>query len=418
MPLLLTATLGLLLTACGGTTATGAVQGQTPTAFSGTLSALNLTAGTATVAGTTIALGQVNVTRNGVPVSAGSLSVGQQVDVTTGTMTAQAMTAQTMRAQAVNGQDSTAGSVTMDIHTELEGEVSAVDTAVGTITVAGQVITLDSATQIHLSADRDDHAGTGTLADIMTGMFVEVSVVDPASTPVIAASIEVKDERERADDDRDPKAHTSHLRGTVSGLDMQAHTFMLGDVTVDFSAVKVVGPLADGVRVNVQGSYDAAMHTMTAAHIEVNGSRKPGEHDGGVYGTVQGLDTAAHTFTLGPITVDYTAATVTGTLSAGARVEVEGTIDSATHVLTATRIEVRGDRPTDAPGQILRAEGRVTALDTAAQQFTMRGLAVAYGSATVRGALKVGAEVRVTGTLSSATASLMTATVVEVQKDD
>lgn len=402
-PLLLTATLGLLLTACGGQTPTAATPARAPTAFSGTLSALNLQAGTATVAGATVPLGQVNVTRNGQPVSTVSLAVGQQVDVTAAGMTA---------------QDTAAGSVTVDIHTELEGEVSAVDVAAGTITVAGQVVTLDSATQIHLSADRDDTPGTGTIADLTAGVYVEVSVVDPAASPIVAASIEVKDERERADDDRDPKAHTSHLRGTVSGLNTQAHTFTVGNVTVDSSAAKVQGPLADGVRVNMHGTYDAATHTLSATTVEVNGSRRDGRHEGSLYGTVGTVDPAAHTFTLGSVTVDYAVATVTGTLTAGARVEVEGTVDPATHVLSATTVEVRGARPADVPGVVRRVEGRVRDLDSTAHTFTLRGLSVDYTSATVTGTLRDGAEVRVTGAVGAGTPNRLMATTVEVESGD
>ncbi|WP_258286196.1 hypothetical protein, partial [Escherichia coli] len=72
-----------------------------------------------------------------------------------------------------------------------------------------------------------------------------------------------------------------------------------------------------------------------------------------------GLDTTARTFTIGTLTVNYSGATVQGTLANGTRVEVQGTL--AGNVLTTTSVETKrneGNR-----GAEIELEGAMTNFD-------------------------------------------------------
>lgn len=386
-------TLGLLLSACGTTNTTGNNTGNnTPALVQGTLSALNLAGQSMTVAGETLSLTSASVTRNGVPVSSSALSVGQHIEV----------------------DRSNTSAPKVNIRAEVRGLVSAVDTTAGTITVAGQVIKVDSTTQIHLSSDRDDRAGTGTLANITAGLYVEVSLRDTTVTPPLASSVEIKDARERAEDDRDNATNASELHGTVSGLNMTAKTFMVGNVTVNYAAATLQGTLADGAMIEVKGTYNTTTGVLNATKVEVKYTSGTRYEDTELYGQVASLDMTAKTFMVGNVTVNYAAATVQGTLSAGARVEVKGYLDPTTKVLTATKIEVKGTTTTPTPGSSVKMEGRLSLLDTAAKQFTLGTYRVDYAAATVSGTLVAGREVKVRGTLSTTTLNLIVATTVEV----
>lgn len=380
-------TLGLLLSACGTTNTTGTT---TPALVQGTLSALNLAGNSMTVAGETLSLSSASVTRNGVPVSSSALSVGQHIEV----------------------DRSNTSAPKVNIRAEVRGTVSAVDTAAGTITVAGQVIKVDSTTQIHLSSDRDDRAGTGTLANIIAGLYVEVSLRDATVTPPVAASVEIKDAREQAEDDHDSATNTSELHGTVTGLNAAAKTFMVGNVTVNYASATVQGTLADGAMIEVKGAYNTTTGVLNATKVEVKYASGTHHEDTELYGLVASLDAAAKTFMLGGVTVNYGAAVIQGTLSAGARVEVKGYLDPTTQVLTATKIEVKGTNAM--PGSTVKIEGRLSLLDIAAKQFTLETYRVDYAAATVSGTLVAGQEVKVRGTLSTTTPNLLVATTIEV----
>lgn len=390
LKLALLTTVGLLLSACGNVTTSGNTN-TTPTLIQGTLSALNLQGNSITVAGETLSLNSASVTRNGLPVSSSALSVGQHVEV----------------------DRSNTSAPKVNIRTEVRGTVSAVDTAAGTIMVAGQVIKVDSTTQIHLSSDRDDRAGTGTLANITVGLYVEVSLRDATVTPPLASSVEIKDAREQAEDDHDSTTNSSELRGTVSGLNAAAKTFMIGNVTVNYSAATVEGTLTDGASIEVKGTYNATTGILNATKLEVKYTSGTRREDTELYGQVAGLDSAAKTFMLGSVTVNYASATVQGTLSAGAKVEVKGYFDPTTRVLTATKVEVKGT-VTSTPGSTVKLEGRLSLLDTTAKQFTLGTYRVDYATATVSGTLMAGQEVKVRGTLTTTTPNMIVATSVEV----
>src|SRR5262249_56526366 len=88
--------------------------------------------------------------------------------------------------------------------------------------------------------------------------------------------------------------------------------------SIDFSA------LAVGQFVDVSGLVDAD-GTILATRIERQTGFVAGVTEVEVRGTLSGLDTTARTFTLGALLVNFSTATVVGSLSNGVFVQVRGT---------------------------------------------------------------------------------------------
>ena len=112
-------------------------------------------------------------------------------------------------------------------------------------------------------------------------------------------------------------------------------------------------------------------------------------------------------FTVSGLRVNASGATIEpagATLAAGVRVEIEGTVTGG--VLVASKVEVKGsgDDGGDDSGREIEIEGRITALDTNAQTFVLRGEVVDYSAASFSGgdagSLAVDVKVHVHGHLS------------------
>lgn len=132
-------------------------------------------------------------------------------------------------------------------------------------------------------------------------------------------------------------------------------------------------------------------------------------------GVVSALDATAKTFQIGDQLVDYGAATVEGTLADGVRVEVEGQLTGST--LTASKVEVEDDVEGEPEGEG-ELEGLVTALDPAAQTFSLLGYTVDYSDASIEGNLVDGARVEVEGQFDAVDANVLHAAAIEVKHED
>src|SRR5262249_34834849 len=98
-----------------------------------------------------------------------------------------------------------------------------------------------------------------------------------------------------------------------------------------------------------------------------------------VRGAVQGLDTAAHTFRINALTVDYSGVAPNGTLADGAVVSVQGTMLSGA-TLIATRVQVSAGLNAAANDQG-RIEGFITTFVSNAD-FTVNGQRVTTNAST------------------------------------
>jgi cytoskeletal protein CcmA (bactofilin family) len=327
--LLVSSALAISLSACNTTpTATGAQL------VSGPITALS--ASSLTVSGKTFSLNSAaaksrsksptNVSINGDAAKPGALSVGQHVTV------------------KADGSDAT----DVDIDLELKGTITGVDVAGGTIDIAGQIVIVSSLTRIDLGNDEDTAPSTlHTISDLKAGDFVEVTgTTDPVTGNITASKIEVKTDKEIGEDG-DHK--DNHIKGTVSGL--TATSFALGTITVNCTAPCTLPTgLKNGDTVHVKGTLDATGLILTATKVHIDGEFHKHPLPGSsvvLDRKIQQLDETTKTFKLCYLTVDYSAATVTGTLAAKARVKVEGVVDATDATLVHATTVLAADEPND-----------------------------------------------------------------------
>jgi hypothetical protein len=330
--LLVSSALAISLSACNTTPAATGAQ-----LVSGPITALS--ASSLTVSGKTFSLNSAaaksrskaptNVSINGDAAKPGALSVGQHV---------------TVKADGTDATD-------IDIDLELKGTITTVDVAGGTIDIAGQIVIVSSLTRIDLGDDEDTAPSTlHTISDLKAGDFVEVTgTTDPATGNITASKIEVKTDKEIGEDGDDKDSET---KGTVSGL--TATSFMLGTVTVNCAAPCALPTgLKDGDTVEVEGAFDVTGLILTATKVKLE---KDESHKHPLPGSsvilerkIKQLDEITKTFKLCYLTVDYSNAVVTGTLTKKAKVKVEGVVDAtdATLVHATTVTVLASDEPDD-----------------------------------------------------------------------
>lgn len=252
----------------------------------------------------------------------------------------------------------TASSIMFD--SESRGPVSAVDTASKTLTVLGQKVLLDANTVF----DRSLPQG---LADIRVGQVLEVhGFLNAAANTVQATQIELK------------LNNTSpyKLSGNVSNLQRASRTFQIGTETISYAGLGTPQVLDNGALVKLRLSPGANAGVWTATRVRGPDELPSDQRQTEVEGLVRDLQSTT-TFSVGRVQVDARAADFpngsTG-LRAGARVEVRGVL--AGGVLTATRVKLE-----DASSKRIELSGAVSAVDSNAKTFVLRGVTVGYGTA-------------------------------------
>ena len=180
------------------------------------------------------------------------------------------------------------------------------------------------------------------------------------------------------------------VEGPVSAIDLAGSTLIvlgqLVHVDADTSFDDGIIPaslegLTVGDIVEVSG-FLRADGSIAATRIET----KPAGAEFEVTGSVANLDTSALTFTIGGLTVDYSAAQLDdfpgGAPEEGQLVEARGTALGASGELPATRVEFKGDdRPGDA-GDRVEVEGFITRF-VSASDFDVEGRPVTTDGGTV-----------------------------------
>jgi hypothetical protein len=246
--------------------------------------------------------------------SVNALSVGQSVSVTT------------------------SGDEASEVHVKLEVKGTIASIGVNSLVVAGKTVLVDSSTRFDLSGD-DDHApgSVHSLADLKAGDFVEVTGSTDATTgSVLASKIEVKTANELSEDGEDDD---SEIKGTVTAL--SADTFNLGTVTVHCVSPCVLPTgLKNGDMVEAEGRLTGS--NLQAKKVKFEDDLE--DHPAAGSSIVLSDDVnhlSATSFDLGRYSVDYSTATVTGTLANDAVVKVEGKVDASnTKLVHATSVTV------------------------------------------------------------------------------
>ena len=193
---------------------------------------------------------------NGKDATAKALSVGQKVKIKV--------------------EDGEASEIEVDL--EVRGAITAIDTAAGTITVAGRTVKLPTGARVDLDGDDDTSEkgkGKEALANLQVGDFVEVTGTTDASGDVVASKVEVKGQKELEDDHED---NHNEFRGKVSGFVAGATTFQLRKITVTCVAPCVIpDTIKDGVVAQVEGKFTAqkALDASSVKLLEGASCRRP-----------------------------------------------------------------------------------------------------------------------------------------------
>ncbi len=135
---------------------------------------------------------------------------------------------------------------------------------------------------------------------------------------------------------------SSDVRGAISQVTVAQQSFVVlgqtihvtGDTLFDQNLpTPSLSGLSIGINVQVSAFTDAA-GDLVASRIDLASTKAELQ----VRGTVNSLDTAARTFDLNALTVDYSSAAVSGVLSNGGNVILQASTLSAAGVLIATRV--------------------------------------------------------------------------------
>ena len=278
----------------------------------------------------------------------------------------------------------------ISVRSEVEGPLTAIDTAAGTLTVLGQRV------QVTANTVFDDDL-RGGLASLAVGQIVEVYGLLNSAGQYAATRIERED------------SFTSQykLRGVVSGLNTTARTFRIGTAVVFYGDVaNQAVPLADGQYARVELFTTPTGGQWRASRLQVTSTGTNLPTIGNVNVELEGYITAYVSTT--QFSVNGTSVQVPGGvrlpagLALGQRVEVKGVLTNGQ--ITAREVELEDDDGGVDDGGF-EIEGAITQIDTAARTFTVRGVVVNFANARFEDGtaanLVVGVKVDVKGQLAS-----------------
>jgi hypothetical protein len=297
------------------------------------------------------------------------------------------------------------------------GPVSAISggTTPKTLTVLDQIVEVSATTVFDASL-------ANGFASISVGDVLAIhAVFDVASGHYLAKRIEPK-----------PGATVFKLRGIVAALDSTAKTLMIGGALIDFSGVpagSVPANLANGQKVRVQlQTVKNSSGAWVAISIRSDAREMENHDEAEVEGTITDFTSTA-SFSVNGLPVDASKAAFpdgTAGIVLGASVEVEGAI--ANGVLVASKVELQRMHMNEDRNRN-ELHGPISALDTTAKTFVVRGVTVHYDSTTTvfkdgtEADLANGKEVEVKGTLSADGTSVQAASIefeneMENENDD
>ena len=131
---------------------------------------------------------------------------------------------------------------------DLQGPITSASSDAQTLVVLGHTVRVTASTVVE-----------GQSSDgLSPGQKIEVSGYPNAAGELVASRVAV-----------DPSTARAQVRGTVSVLDQNAHTFLVGSLLVDYATANVAGLLAEEVNVVVQGGVSDGAHLLVADHVTV-----------------------------------------------------------------------------------------------------------------------------------------------------
>jgi len=272
---------------------------------------------------------------------------------------------------------------------QIVGPVSAISagTTPKTLTVLDQIVEISATTVF-------DDLPNG-FASIKVNDVLEIhALLDTTTGHYLAKRIEPE-----------PGAAVFKLRGIVADLNAGAKTFKIGGALIDFSAIAAANlppNFANGLRVRVRlNTAKNSSGAWVATAIRAEQREMEDKDEAEVEGIITAFTSTA-SFSVNGLPVNASNAAFpdgTAGIVLGARVEVEGAIVNG--VLVASKVELEDDKNEDN-----ELNGTISALNTVAKTFVVRGVTVHY-SATTRfddgseANLANGRQVEVKGTLSA-----------------
>lgn len=396
----------LMLAACGGGSSgsTAAATGSAPTIL-----------GQSTVAGTVTGFGSIIVDGKRIDnhaVAAGreledgsirpvELKLGQHVEIE---------------------HDGNLVASRVRVESEVEGAVTAVNAAAGTLVVVNQSVTVNS--DATLGPVTVFGAPYTKLADVKVADNVEIHALlktDAAGKVTLQATRVEQRVAENVD----------RVNGVVTDLSSAAHTFKLGNLVIDFTDAKLLPTglvLTNGIEVRVALAAGTVKEGTAVKALAVKARDRKGESqdkDAELGGAVSAFDPVAKTMTINGVTVDFSGAAFNQSgrglpdLKAGVYVVVKGAyVTNGT--LKASTIVIRGvdkDR-----GNEIELHGTISNFKSASD-FTVRGVPVNASGAVIDASCGANArlandlQVSVTGSLSASGQVTITAVKCEKAED-
>jgi hypothetical protein len=141
-----------------------------------------------------------------------------------------------------------ATSVTVD--DAVEGPISAIDAATGSLVALGQTVRVVPATVF------DDNVATGSPAGLAVGDIVEIAGFRAANADIVATRIELK-----------PVGGGFETTGAATNVDVVARRFTVGGLTVDYGTVAPSPSFRDADLVEVKGFVSLASGELVATSV-------------------------------------------------------------------------------------------------------------------------------------------------------
>ena len=274
---------------------------------------------------------------------------------------------QVVRIEGRIDQDGVNGTATRVIFDdEVEGPVQSIDRVNSRLVVLGRTV------QVSAQTSFDDSISPRSLAGVAVGDRIEVSG-RVATTGVVEAT---RVERKAAQS-------SVEVKGTISALDTNAHSFALSQLTVSYASAQLSGfasgQPANGDRVEVFGSVDGS-GVLVASRVERESGGAAGNT--GEQADYEGLVTSfvsATDFAVAGQRVTTTVSTVyeggtASSLALDVPVEVEGRFN-ASGVIVATKVQFRRSSDTE-------FSGRVDSVNAAGGSLVVFGVTIRVNSLT------------------------------------
>jgi hypothetical protein len=282
------------------------------------------------------------------------------------------------------------------------GGIGGTGVTVGPITGFGSIFVNDVELDIS-NATVTLEGVPGDLSDPNFGLKLGMVVVaradfSPDGLSGVATSVEFEDNLEGPVDS---------VAVNLSQLTVLSHTVVVNTSTV-FDGFSVLGDLSQGNMVEVSGLVDAN-GDIQATRIELKAPSFTGELE--IKGTISNLDTAAMTFNIGSLLVDYGSAQPehlpSGGLTNGLFVEVKSTQPPSSGTIVASEVEVKSSFSDSLgeEGDHVEIEGFVTEFNSLSD-FKVNGVPIRTNATTqyehgLSSAVANGVRLEVEGTLDA-----------------